>query len=64
LAETPKSFIPMKPTSIDRGMMTAVISAARTLRRNTNSTTRTRSDPSIRFFFTVAEVRSITSVWS
>ena len=51
--------IPMKPTSIDSGMMAATTSAARMSRRNTISTTMTRSEPSTRFVRTVRDVRSM-----
>ena len=64
LAETPKTRMPRNPTSIERGMTAATISEARTSRRKKKRTTMTRSEPSRRFFVTVWDVRSMTSLWS
>ena len=52
-AETPKSRIPKKATSMESGMTEATISDARTSRRKKKSTAITRSEPSRRFFVTV-----------
>ncbi|MNU01212.1 hypothetical protein D3C72_2445460 [compost metagenome] len=54
LALTLLANMPLKVKSIDSGMTSAVISAARMLPRNRKSTAITRMAPSTRFFFTVA----------
>ncbi|MNV66194.1 hypothetical protein D3C71_1589360 [compost metagenome] len=56
--------MPVKVNSIDNGMTMAVISAARMLPRNRNSTAITRIAPSMRFFFTVAMALSTSVVRS
>ena len=63
-AEMPNTRIPMKPTSMESGMTAATMSAARTSRRKMNRTRMTSRQPSMRFRRTVAEVRSMTSLWS
>ena len=47
-----------------RGMTEATMRDARTSRRKKKRTAMTRSEPSRRFFVTVWEVRSMTSLWS
>ena len=64
LAEMPKARMPVNPTSIESGMTAATMSAARTSRRKMKSTRMTSRQPSMRFRRTVAEVRSMTSLWS
>ena len=56
--------IPVKVISIDSGITSAVISAARMLPRNRNSTAITSTAPSSRFFFTVATAFSTSTVRS
>ncbi|MNU10584.1 hypothetical protein D3C72_2578220 [compost metagenome] len=54
----------MKVNSIDKGMIMAVISAARMFPRKTNRMTMTSAAPSSRFFLTVAMALSTRLVRS
>ncbi len=56
--------MPVKVNSIDSGITRAVISAARMLPRNRNSTAITSTAPSSRFFLTVAMALSTSTVRS
>jgi hypothetical protein len=62
-ADTPNRFIAMNAKSNDSGITEAVISAARTFRRNRNRISTTSRPPSARFRKTVSVVRSTTSPW-
>ena len=64
LALTFCSTMPVKVNSIESGITMAVISAARRLPRNRNSTAITSTAPSSRFFFTVAMALSTSTVRS
>ena len=60
----PKARIPKKLISIERGITAAVMMAARTLPKKSSRIAVTRTNPSKRFFFTVAIVPSMTNAWS
>ena len=61
LADTPKMRIRMKPKSMARGMTEATIMLARTLPRNSISTTNTMMAPSTRLYITVEMLRLTSS---
>ncbi|MNY19762.1 hypothetical protein D3C86_1532090 [compost metagenome] len=64
LALMPAATMPVNVNSIDNGITIAVISAARRLPRNRNSTATTSAAPSSRFFLTVAMALSTSTVRS
>ena len=64
LAAMPNRNMPEKANSIDSGMASATMAAARRLPRNANRTAMTSSPPSNRFLRTVSMTRSTSSVRS
>ena len=64
LAAMPKCNMPQKANSIDNGMASATMNAARKLPRNRNSTATTNNPPSNKFLRTVSMTKSTSSVRS
>ena len=64
LPDRPVVHMPMNAPAIASGTDSATINPARRLPSSTNSTTTTRTPPSIRFVFSVLMVRSTNSVRS